>query len=107
MEVATEHAEGEGLGAAREGVEERLLLDGVEPEARDVTPRRPEAALLVVADLADAALAGQDDAPMPARHAAEPFARQRVPGRPFPHARVDQLGEGRTAHRHGLSADGL
>jgi hypothetical protein len=100
VEVAAEHAEGEGAGA-RVGVEERLLLDRVELKARHVAPGHPETAILVVAHLADAALAGRDDASMPARHAAEPSGGEGLPERPLPGTRVDQLREGRTADSHG------
>src|SRR3989449_11745102 len=49
------------------GVEERLLLDGVELEAGDVARRDHETPVFVPAHLADAALPGRDQATVTAR----------------------------------------
>ena len=70
MKVASEHAEREGAGAGV-GVEEGLLLDGVELEGGHVARGDQESAVLVPADLADPLLPGEDQAAVAARVAAE------------------------------------
>src|SRR5262249_34410117 len=66
MQVATHHAEGEGVAAGVD-VEERLLLDGVALQTGDVAERHLEPAGLIEAHLADAAQAVADEAAMAAR----------------------------------------
>ena len=68
MEVAAEHAEREGARAG-EQVEERLLLDGIDCDARRVAPRHHERVPTATAHQAHAASAVDQLATVRARHA--------------------------------------
>src|SRR6266699_1456609 len=75
VQVTTEHAEGERVGAGK-GVKERLLLDRVALQGSHVSPGNHERAAAVVADLADAPQALFDQAAVGARVAADLIVRQ-------------------------------
>src|SRR2546426_3734817 len=75
VQVATEHAEREGIGA-REGVEKRLFLDRVALQGPNVSARDHQRAAAVVANLADAPKPLLDQAAVGARIAANLFVRQ-------------------------------
>src|SRR2546428_3392256 len=75
VQVATEHAEREGIRAG-EGVKEGLLLDRVALERPHVAARDHQRAPAVVANLADAPKPLLDQAAVRARVAANLFVRQ-------------------------------
>jgi hypothetical protein len=70
MEIASEHAEGQGV-AAREGVEEGLLFDGVHLQARDIAAGNVQLAIFVVTDAANARSAFADKAAVTAGEASQ------------------------------------
>src|SRR5205085_2886862 len=84
-------AEGERV-TARIDMKERLFLDRIALQARDITEWNLQRAIFVDANLANAAQALADKAPVPARHTAQP-----IPLRP-PQRRIadDRL----PVHRH-------
>src|SRR5207237_6895791 len=81
--VAAKHAERQRQRAGI-GVEERLLLDRVDLQSRDVAARHLEHAAFVIADLADALEALEDFAAMAAGVAAHGVLVERL----------DELGRG-------------
>ena len=68
VEIATEHAERQRVGAGQD-VEERLLLDRVAGEGADVAVGDEERAVVVEPDAADAVAAGLDEAAVAAGEA--------------------------------------
>ena len=92
VEIAPQHAEGQGV-PARKGVEEGLLLDRVHLHARDIAGGHVQLAIADVPDPAHPPLAFGDLAPMAAGQAAN---------RPFVLA-ADQL----LGRRHGQLLKGL
>jgi len=77
VKIATEHAETEGARAGQ-GMEKRLLLDGIQVRAVDIAEGRIELALAVVAHLADAGEPGRDGATVAAGEAFHTIAVERA-----------------------------
>src|SRR5205807_1154792 len=92
VKIAPQHAEGERVGA-REGVEERLLLGRVALQRRDVSDRDVQRAVLVEADLTDAAPPRPHQAAVAAGEAAHGAALDLLDQISCPHTRVQGLGE--------------
>ena len=92
VQVAAEHAEAVGE-AARPGVEERLLLDGIALHAGDVSPRDLQDAVVVVTNLADADRAGRDPAVVTAGMALDPAVGRAVVDLAFTSAHRQQLAQ--------------
>ncbi len=69
MEIAAEHAEGEGV-AAGHAMEEGLFLDRIAGEDADVAIGNAQDAVVVESDAADAVAAGFHEASVPAGEAA-------------------------------------
>jgi len=81
-------------------MEERLLLDWVALHARDIAPRHPQAAPIVVADLADADCPIRNGTPVSARNAPEPVRIEAFVKVPLPGVPTEGFGEG--GHRQVL-----
>src|SRR4051812_29950753 len=95
MQVASQHAKAVSEGA-RNGVEERLLLNWVTLDAANVPPWNVQLAAAVVANLADSCLALGNGAGVSAGVAAEAIAIEVFDqlGRGLAHVRVENVFEG-------------
>jgi hypothetical protein len=108
VQIAAHHAEGQGV-AAGEDVEEGLLFYGVALHAGDVAEGDFELAVVIVANFANAALAGADQAAMAASEAANAVTLYSPKlGRTVRGVLVEQHGEGRIGKRafHGWARSG-
>ena len=94
MEVATEHSEGQGLGA-RQRVEEGLLLHRIDLQAADVAVGHAQCPALVEPDLADAGVPRWDQAAVPARHAADALLREALTQLTLTRPAAEKLPKGR------------
>src|SRR5215208_3233299 len=93
MQVTAEHAEAVRQRSRRD-VEERLLFDRIALHAADVPPWDVELAIAVAAHFADADRARRNRTAMPARHAADPCAVERLYQLSRPGPRVEHVLEG-------------
>src|SRR5439155_761711 len=91
--VAAQHAEGERL-APGHGVEEGLLLDGIDLQGPHVTMGNIEDAAFVVPDFADAAAAGSNQAAMSAGEAGEGGIGVLLIKLPLPRSPAKHVGQG-------------
>src|SRR5213076_1136430 len=94
VEIASQHTEGECVGAG-EGVEERLLLGRIALQGGDVAGGDVQRPVLVEADLADPPAPGLDEATVPAREAAHRVVGKPLDQLPLADPGVQRLGEGR------------
>jgi hypothetical protein len=97
--VAAEHAEGKGRRSGQ-GVEEGLLLDGIDLERAHVPVRDLEGPRLVESDAADPVLARRNQAAMAAREAADTLLRQFLVQVPLARAAGEEIGQRRSPGRH-------